>query len=246
MPGSTSAGGVAPPAPSTSLKTNDWRESLRPEQAPSLQPLPDYAGLTIGILALQGAFIEHVRAIEALGARAREVRLPADLDGLDGLIIPGGESTTIGKLLVAYDLLEPLRAWARQGRPIYGTCAGTILLARDIGGLDQPLLGTLDISVQRNAFGRQLQSFEADLEMADLGAAPVRAVFIRAPAILSAGPGVHVLATLSDGRIVAAEQGSTLVTCFHPELTGDRRIHRHFLDLVLRGRQSAPAEARTA
>lgn len=197
------------------------------------RPSSDYADLIVGVLALQGAFIEHVRAIEALGARAREVRLPSDLDGLDGLILPGGESTTIGKLLVEFDLLEPVRAWVRAGRPIYGTCAGTILLARDIGGLDQPLIGELDIAVRRNAFGRQLQSFEVDLEVPALGAEPFPAVFIRAPAIRSVGPRVEALASLPDGTIVAAERGPILVTCFHPELTGDLRFHRHFLDLVL-------------
>ena len=201
-------------------------------------PASEFADLTIGVLALQGAFVEHIRAVEALGARAREVRLPADLEGLDGLIIPGGESTTIGKLLVAFELLEPLRAWVREGRPVYGTCAGTILLARDIGGLDQPLIGTLDIAVQRNAFGRQLQSFEADLEVPALGSEPFPAIFIRAPAIRGVGPEVDVLARLPDGRIVAAEHGSILVTCFHPELTDDLRFHRHFFERV---RASKPA-----
>jgi 5'-phosphate synthase pdxT subunit len=232
MPPSVPAGGAPPAAPAPG-RTNDWREAPAAGDGPPAAARDEYAGLTIGVLALQGAFIEHVRAVEALGARCREVRLPADLEGLDGLIVPGGESTTIGKLLVAYGLLEPLRRWAHQGRPIYGTCAGTILLARDIGGLDQPLIGSLDIQVQRNAFGRQLQSFEADLAVPELGPEPVRAVFIRAPAILSVGPAVKALARLPDGRIAAAEQGATLVTCFHPELTGDRRFHQHFLDLVL-------------
>jgi 5'-phosphate synthase pdxT subunit len=175
---SVPAGGSPPAAPAPG-RTNDWREVSPAGDAPPVAPREEYAGLTIGVLALQGAFVEHVRAIEALGARCREVRLPADLEGLDGLIIPGGESTTIGKLLLAYDLLEPLRRWARQRRPIYGTCAGTILLARNIGGLDQPLIGSLDIQVQRNAFGRQLQSFEADLAVPELGPEPVRSVLIR-------------------------------------------------------------------
>jgi 5'-phosphate synthase pdxT subunit len=241
MNGSTRAGGLLPPAATFAGRTNDWREAAPAGQTPPPAASADYAGLNIGVLALQGAFVEHVRAIEALGARCREVRLPSDLEALDGLIIPGGESTTIGKLLVAYDLLEPLRRWAYDGRPVYGTCAGTILLARDIGGLDQPLIGSLDIKVQRNAFGRQLQSFEADLTVPELGAEPIRAVFIRAPAILSVGPGVKALATLPDGRIAAAEQGATLVTCFHPELTADRRFHRHFLDLVLASKKSVAA-----
>lgn len=212
-------------------------------QTPDFRPrTSDFSDITIGVLALQGAFIEHVRSIEGLGARAREVRLPRDLEGLDGLILPGGESTTIGKLLVEFDLLEPVRAWVREGRPIYGTCAGTILLARDIGGLDQPLIGELDIAVWRNAFGRQLQSFEADLEVPALGPEPFPAVFIRAPAIRSVGPEVEALASLPDGTIVAAERGPILVTCFHPELTGDPRFHRHFLELV-RARKAVPSRA---
>ena len=193
------------------------------------------------MLALQGAFIEHVKAFRELGAGAREVRLPADLEGLDGLVLPGGESTTIGKLLAEFNLLEPLRAWARSGRPLYGTCAGAILLARDIGGLDQPLVGVMDIKVKRNAFGRQLQSFEADLEVPALGPQPVPAVFIRAPAIQRVGGNAEALASLPNGTIVAAEQGPILVTCFHPELTTDRRFHRHFLDLVRERTQRAAA-----
>ena len=195
-------------------------------------PSSGFSDLTIGVLALQGAFIEHVHMLERLGAKAREVRLPSDLDGLDGLIIPGGESTTIGKLLVHYELLEPLRKLVDSGFPIYGTCAGTILLAKDIGGLDQPLLATMDLVVERNAFGRQLQSFETDLKIAGLGEEPFRAVFIRAPAIKSTGPGVDVIASLENGTIVAARQNSLLVSCFHPELTEDARFHRAFLEQV--------------
>jgi 5'-phosphate synthase pdxT subunit len=198
-----------------------------------------FSGLTIGVLALQGAFIEHVQMLERLGAHAREVRLPSDLDGLDGLIIPGGESTTIGKLLVHYELLEPLRRLVDARFPIYGTCAGTILLAKDIGGLDQPLLATMDLVVERNAFGRQLQSFEADIKIAGLGDEPFRAIFIRAPAIKSTGPGVDVLATLENGTIVAARQDSLLVSCFHPELTQDDRFHRAFLEQVLAHQRAA-------
>ena len=204
-----------------------------------------FSDLTIGVLALQGAFIEHVRMLRRLGATAREVRLPSDLDGLDGLIIPGGESTTIGKLLVHYELLEPLRKLVDSGFPIYGTCAGTILLAKDIGGLDQPLLATMDLVVERNAFGRQLQSFETDLKIAGLGDDPFRAVFIRAPAIKSAGPGVDVLAQLENGTIVAARQDSLLVSCFHPELTDDDRFHRAFLEGVRDDRPAARPLAET-
>jgi len=203
------------------------------------KPVDGFSGLTIGVLALQGAFIEHVQMLERLGARAREVRLPSDLEGIDGLIIPGGESTTIGKLLVHYDLLEPLRGLVSSGLPIYGTCAGTILLAKDIGGLDQPLLATMDLVVERNAFGRQLQSFEADVKIAGLGEEPFRAIFIRAPAIKSTGPGVDVLASLDNGTIIAARQDSLLVSCFHPELTNDTRFHQTFLEQVLAQR---PAE----
>jgi len=194
--------------------------------------MSDFSDLTIGVLALQGAFIEHVKMLERLGATAREVRLPADLEGLDGLIVPGGESTTIGKLLVSYNLLEPLRHLVDSGFPIYGTCAGTILLAKDIGGLDQPLLATMDLVVERNAFGRQLQSFETDLQIDGLGDEPFRAVFIRAPAIKAVGPTVETLASLQNGTIVAAREGSLLVSCFHPELTDDDRFHRSFLELV--------------
>jgi len=202
-----------------------------------------FSDLTIGVLALQGAFIEHVQMLRGLGASAREVRLPSDLEGLDGLIIPGGESTTIGKLLVHYELLEPLRGLVDSGLPIYGTCAGTILLAKDIGGLDQPLLATMDLVVERNAFGRQLQSFETDLEIAGLGEEPFRAVFIRAPAITSTGPGVDVLAKLENGTIVAARQDSLLVSCFHPELTDDDRFHRAFLEQVRAQRPAAQPAA---
>ena len=194
--------------------------------------MSDFTGLTIGVLALQGAFIEHVKMLEGLGATAREVRLPSDLEGLDGLIVPGGESTTIGKLLVSYNLLEPLRKLVDADFPIYGTCAGTILLAKDIGGLDQPLLAKMDLVVERNAFGRQLQSFETDIQINGLGDEPFRAVFIRAPAIKSVGPTVETLAKLENGTIVAAREGSLLVSCFHPELTNDDRVHRAFLEMV--------------
>ena len=205
-----------------------------------------FSELTVGVLALQGAFIEHIQMLQRLGARTREVRLPSDLEGLDGLIIPGGESTTIGKLLVHYQLLQPLRALVDSGFPIYGTCAGTILLAKDIGGLDQPLLATMDLVVQRNAFGRQLQSFETDIPIVGLGEAPFRAIFIRAPAIASAGPGVEVLAKLQNGTIVAARQENLLVSCFHPELTDDDRFHRAFLEQVRATRPAVQPVAQPA
>jgi 5'-phosphate synthase pdxT subunit len=187
--------------------------------------------MNIGILALQGAFIEHAKTINRLGHQATEVRLPADLDGLDGLIIPGGESTTIGKLATAFNLIEPLRDFARA-RPTWGTCAGMIFLAKDIGIDRQPILGVMDITVNRNAFGRQVDSFEIDLPISKLGDEPFHAVFIRAPLVTDVGPGVEVLATLPDERIVAVESGHLLATAFHPELTPDDRLHQHFLRLV--------------
>jgi 5'-phosphate synthase pdxT subunit len=185
-------------------------------------------GPLIGVLALQGAFAEHLAMLRRIGARARLVRLPGELAEVDALVIPGGESTTIGKLLVDYALLEPLRERVRAGLPVFGTCAGAIMLARDIGR-DQPLLGVMDMVVERNAFGRQLQSFEADLPLQGLAGPPLRAVFIRAPVIAAVGPGVQVLARLPDGRIVAARQGPLLATAFHPELTDDQRLHRLFV-----------------
>ncbi|MDQ2787430.1 MAG: pyridoxal 5'-phosphate synthase glutaminase subunit PdxT [Chloroflexota bacterium] len=188
---------------------------------------------TIGVLALQGAFIEHVHALERLGVAAREVRLPHDLDGLDGLIMPGGESTTIGKLMVQYDLDEPIRARAGEGFPIWGTCAGMILLAKDIGGLRQPLIGVMDIVVERNAFGRQLDSFEADLAIPAIGAEPFRTIFIRAPLIHAVSGATEILARLVDGRIVAARERNLLATSFHPELTNDDRLHRYFVEEIV-------------
>lgn len=190
--------------------------------------------LVAGVLALQGDFAEHVARLRELGVEAREVRLPGELDGLDALVMPGGESTTIGKLAVAYGLVEPIRAMAGAGKPVWGTCAGMILLARDVG-MAQPLVGCMDIVVDRNAFGRQLDSFEVDLDAPALGAPPFRAVFIRAPVIRSVGKGVDVLARLPDGRIVAARQGNLLATAFHPELTGDDRWHRYFLGMASGG-----------
>jgi 5'-phosphate synthase pdxT subunit len=201
--------------------------------------------MRIGVLALQGAFIEHVHVLHSLGVQAIEVRLPEQLDRLDGLIIPGGESTTIGKLAVEYGLLEPIREMADAGKPIWGTCAGLILLARRLSGgrgegEDPPLLGLMDLTVARNAFGRQVDSFEADLAVPALDAVstsaeagnPFHAVFIRAPRIESVRSGVEVLARLDDSAAVAARQGHLLVTAFHPELTADTRFHRYFLSLV--------------
>jgi 5'-phosphate synthase pdxT subunit len=192
--------------------------------------------LRIGVLALQGAFREHCAAVRQLGAEAVEVRLPAQLADLDGLIIPGGESTTIGKLAALYGLDTAINAFAQEaGRPVWGTCAGLIYVAHDVGRA-QPHLDLIDVQVARNAFGRQIDSFEADLPMPVLGEAPFPAVFIRAPLISHTGPGVQTLATLPDGTVVAAQQGRTLVTAFHPELTDDLRVHRYFLDLCARAK----------
>ncbi|MCC6803746.1 MAG: pyridoxal 5'-phosphate synthase glutaminase subunit PdxT [Anaerolineae bacterium] len=187
--------------------------------------------MKIGVLALQGAFIEHEKMLRSLGVEVVEVRLPEQLEGLDGLIIPGGESTTIGKLATAFGLIEPLRTFA-QTTPTWGTCAGMIFLACDIGIDRQPILGVMDIDVNRNAFGRQIDSFEADLDIARLGNPPFHAVFIRAPIVTEAGAGVDVLAQLPDGRIVAVQQEHLLATAFHPELTGDSRLHAYFLDMI--------------
>ncbi|HET7090063.1 MAG TPA: pyridoxal 5'-phosphate synthase glutaminase subunit PdxT [Anaerolineae bacterium] len=191
--------------------------------------------MKIGVLALQGAFIEHEQVLNRLGVETCEVRLPKDLEGLDGLILPGGESTTIGKLAVQYGLIEPLREMARSGKPVWGTCAGMIFMARD-AGRDQPLLGLMDVKVKRNAFGRQVDSFEADLQVKDIeGERPFHAIFIRAPLIESVGDGVEVLSRIDrngDRVIVAARQGRLLATSFHPELSGDDRVHRFFLKLI--------------
>jgi 5'-phosphate synthase pdxT subunit len=187
----------------------------------------------IGVLALQGDFREHIRVLQRLGAKASEVRLPQHLTGLDGLILPGGESTTVGKLAVEFQLLDPLHEVASNGLPLWGTCAGLILLARDVGR-EQPLIGALDVQVKRNAFGRQVDSFEADLRVPVLTEPerPFRAVFIRAPLINRVGPGVSVLSRLDDTNgIVAVQQGNVLGTAFHPELTDDDRFHRYFLTL---------------
>jgi len=191
--------------------------------------------MKIGVLALQGDFAEHIVMLHRMGVEATDVRLPEQLEELDGLIIPGGESTTIGKLAVDYGLLEPLRRFGRQ-KAIWGTCAGAIFLSRD-AHRRQPLLGLMDITVERNAFGRQVASFEVDLDVPALRQVsreerPYHAVFIRAPLIESVQGDAQVLARLDDGRIVAARQGHLLATAFHPELTGDDRFHRYFLTVA--------------
>jgi 5'-phosphate synthase pdxT subunit len=192
----------------------------------------------IGVLALQGAFAEHIRSLTRLGVATREVRVPADLEGTHALVIPGGESTTIGKLLSLTGLDDAIRARAADEMPIWGTCAGMILLGSDVGdsgsciGEPQSLLGLMDIRVRRNAFGSQLDSFQTMLDAPTVVCRPVPAVFIRAPVIEAAGPGVEVLARLPDGRPVAARQGQFLATAFHPELTGDLAFHCYFANIV--------------
>jgi 5'-phosphate synthase pdxT subunit len=186
----------------------------------------------IGILALQGDVREHADALRDVGAEPIEVRLPRDLVGLDALILPGGESTTMRRLIDLYGLREPIVALARGGAPVYGTCAGMILLADRIADGDEPVLRLLDITVERNAYGRQLDSFEADVDIPSLGDEPLHGVFIRAPVVSQVGPDVEVLARDSDGRPIAVRQGRVMATAFHPELTGDRRLHRLLLELI--------------
>ena len=189
--------------------------------------------MKIGVLALQGAFIEHIHILQQLGCNPQEVRLPEQLAGLDGLIIPGGESTTIGKLAVMYGLIDPLRRFAVE-KPVWGTCAGMILMAKEIGR-DQPLLGVMDIVVQRNAFGRQQDSFEADLLVNILengDKKPFHGVFIRSPKLLAVKGSAREIAALADGTPVAAVENRLLATAFHPELTDDPRFHQYFLSLV--------------
>ena len=191
--------------------------------------------MIIGVLALQGDFQEHINILQGIGVEGREVRLPGQLDGLDGLIIPGGESTTIGKLAVAYNLMAPLRAFGKTNA-IWGTCAGAIFLSKD-AQRNQPLLELMDITVERNAFGRQVSSFEMDLTVPALARVasnnkPYHAIFIRAPLIEAVHGTATSLAKLDDGRIVAAQQGHLLATSFHPELTRDDRFHRYFLTLI--------------
>lgn len=186
--------------------------------------------MVIGVLALQGAFREHVRIVKDLGLEVREVRLPEDLEGLDGLIIPGGESTTFAKLADTYRLTEPLRRLA-ESMPMWGTCAGMVFMAKKVG-YDQTVLGVLDVEVQRNAFGRQVDSFETDLDIRGLEGGPFHGVFIRAPVVARVGPDVEVLGRLEDGRVVAVRAGRLMATAFHPELTDDDRLHRYFVEMV--------------
>jgi 5'-phosphate synthase pdxT subunit len=189
--------------------------------------------MKIGVLALQGAFIEHIHIFQSLGAEAVPIRMPDQLADLDGLVIPGGESTTIGKLAIDYGLMEPMRDFGRR-QAVWGTCAGLIFMAKDIGIDQQPILGLMDVTVDRNAFGRQVDSFETDLSIAGLGDDPFHAIFIRAPVVTAVDESadVQILARLDDGRIVAVRQHRWLGTAFHPELTPDLRLHELFLTIV--------------
>jgi 5'-phosphate synthase pdxT subunit len=187
--------------------------------------------VTVGVLALQGDFAEHESMLKRLGVDAPEVRLPSDLEGLDALVIPGGESTTITRLLEAYGLSEPIRDFART-KPVWGTCAGAIVMAREATDLDRPTLDLMDIEVKRNAFGRQVDSFETDIPIDGIDGPPLHAVFIRAPVIESVGEGVEVLGRLESGEIVAVRQGKMLATSFHPELTEDPRLHALFVAMA--------------
>jgi 5'-phosphate synthase pdxT subunit len=188
--------------------------------------------MRIGVLALQGAFAEHIDILHQLKVQALPVRLPKELNGLDGLVIPGGESTSIGKLMLDYDLMDKIRNLAENGLPIFGTCAGMILLANKTSDLEIKPLGLMDIKVRRNAFGRQRESFETKLSISVLGEKPFPGIFIRAPVIEQANSKVGILARLDDGTGVAARQGKLLACAFHPELTSDLRFHQYFLDIV--------------
>lgn len=187
--------------------------------------------MIVGVLALQGDFREHREMLQGMGHEVREIRKVPQLDSLDALIIPGGESTTIARLILSNGFQAPLREFCASGRPVWGTCAGAILLARNVDRLDRPGIEAMEISVRRNAFGRQVDSFEADLDVKGLAGAPFRAVFIRAPLFETVRAPAEAIATLPDGTVVAARQGNLLATSFHPELTGDSRIHELFLTL---------------
>jgi 5'-phosphate synthase pdxT subunit len=188
--------------------------------------------LKVGVLAVQGDFAEHVAVLKRLDVETAEVRLPRDLEGVDGLIMPGGESTTFSYLMDLYGLKQPIERMAGAGAPIWGTCAGMIMMARELTDVKPTPMGLMDILVVRNAFGRQVDSFEADLEIKPLGLEPFKAVFIRAPVISQVGEDVDVLASLPDGRPVAVQQEKLLATSFHPELTRDARLHQYFLSLI--------------
>ena len=187
--------------------------------------------MLIGVLAIQGDFIEHINILQTLGVECREIRLPEQLSDVDGLIIPGGESTTLSRLLTRYDLRQPIKKLATDGKPLWGTCAGMSMMASEITENDPVPLEIMDIGVQRNAFGRQIDSFEQELEITGFDETPYHAIFIRAPVIKRVGSGVSIMASLQDGRPVAVQQANLMATSFHPELTKDSRFHTHFLNL---------------
>ncbi len=195
--------------------------------------------MEVGVLALQGDFAEHIAVLKRLGVEGREIRLPEQLENMNGLIIPGGESTTLSRLMSIYSMREPIERMSRQGKAIWGTCAGMIMVAQEITEEDPVPLKLMDIGVLRNGFGRQVDSFEQDLQVIDLGPTPFHGVFIRAPVITRVGREVKVMATLPDGQPVAVRQGNLLATSFHPELTADNRLHQYFLDLI--PQESSPA-----
>jgi len=198
--------------------------------------------MKVGVLALQGSFIEHIEILRKLGVQAPPIRLPHELDTVDGLIIPGGESTTIRRLMESFGLIQPIREMARHGLPIWGTCAGMVLLAKNVSNYEMETLGLMDVKVRRNAFGSQVDSFEADLQIPLLGKQPFRAVFIRAPIIEEAEPGVEILSRLPDGRIVAIRQDQLLSCAFHPEFTDDLRFHSYFLSMVNQEMSGSPED----
>ena len=188
--------------------------------------------LKIGVLAVQGDFAEHIASLRKLGIEPREVRLPHQMEDIQGLIIPGGESTTLSRLMSLYDLREPVEQLCRDGKSLWGTCAGMIMMAREITEEDPVPMGLMDIGVQRNSYGRQIDSFEQDLEVTAFDGGPFHAIFIRAPGLIRVGDGVEVLASLPGGQPVAVRQGNMMASSFHPELTDDTRFHRYFLDLA--------------
>ena len=188
--------------------------------------------MNIGVLAVQGDFAEHIAILRSIGVEAREIRLPEQLEALDGLIIPGGESTTLSRLMSLYNLREPIARMAGKGCPVWGTCAGMIMLANEITEQDPVPLSLMDIGVRRNAFGRQVDSFEQELQISPLSPDPYHCIFIRAPVVIRVGDSVEVLASLDDGRPVAVQQGNLLATAFHPELTRDARVHQYFCGMT--------------
>ncbi|HEX2026638.1 MAG TPA: pyridoxal 5'-phosphate synthase glutaminase subunit PdxT [Nitriliruptorales bacterium] len=230
----------------TSRASPEWVPGERLTRQRPPEPEPPEDAPTIGVLALQGNVLEHLRALREAGARAVRVRRPADVEGLDGLVIPGGESTTIGRLLDLAGLSEPLQGLVAAGLPAFGTCAGMILLSDSLDQeRPQPLLGGLHVVTRRNAFGRQLESFETDLDVTGLDGGPLHAVFIRAPWVQRAGDDVEVLAEV-DGHPVLVRQGYLLAAAFHPELTDDRRLHRAFVTLVRQARDARRVAADAA